>query len=51
MTAKRANWTWGIARSHEELAEADVAFWARATPEERLRHVERSTTRPPFRVQ
>lgn len=36
MTAKRAHWTSGVARSHEELEEADADFWARATPEERV---------------
>ena len=29
-------WTWGVARTHEEAEQADIAFWQAASPSDRL---------------
>lgn len=34
---RRRTWTGGVACSHAEAEEADIEFWARATPAERVR--------------
>ncbi|HEY8079512.1 MAG TPA: hypothetical protein VIF62_35520 [Labilithrix sp.] len=36
---RRATWTGGVARSFDEMEEADLEFWLSATPEERIRSV------------
>jgi hypothetical protein len=36
---RRRNWTGGIAKSFAEMEEADLAFWMKATPGERIRGV------------
>jgi hypothetical protein len=37
--ARQSGWTWGIAGSHDELDEADLRFWRRATPSQRFNAV------------
>lgn len=32
----RDGWVWGVAKSHQELDEADWDFWRSQTPDERL---------------
>lgn len=32
----KGDWTWGVAKSHQELDEADWQFWRSQTPDERL---------------
>jgi hypothetical protein len=32
----RGDWVWGVAKSHQELDEADWEFWRSLTPDERL---------------
>jgi hypothetical protein len=32
---RRGNWAWGVVRSHEELDEADLAFWQKTGAERR----------------
>lgn len=36
---RRASWSGGVAASFEEMADADLEFWLRATPGERVRAV------------
>lgn len=34
---RRATWTFGVAHGFDEMTKADLEFWARATPAERIR--------------